>query len=135
MFNEEEVHHFLLPRKGVVHSWVVKNEDGEVSDFISFYALNTSVLNHPEHSKIYAAYGYYNFVLDNDKERFLDIMKDSLILAHQREYDVYNITEVLKHGMLADELKFKVGDGKLNHYLYNFLTPCVDSKDIGIVLV
>lgn len=61
VFNEEEVHHFLLPRESVVYSWVVKNDQGEVTDFVSFYALNTSVLDNPNHSKIYAAYGYYNF--------------------------------------------------------------------------
>ena len=28
VFNKEEVHHFLLPRDGVLYSWVVKNDEG-----------------------------------------------------------------------------------------------------------
>ena len=134
-FDEAEVKHFLLPRQEVVFSWVVKNEAGEVTDFISFYALNSSVLNNPDHSKIYAAYAYYNYVQGNDTERFLQLMKDALILAAKREFDVYNLTEVLQHNKVRDELMFKIGDGRLNHYLYNFRIPAVESKDIGIVLV
>lgn len=64
---EQEVRHFLMPQQDVVHSWLVQDEaTGNVTDFISFYTLNSSVLNDPHHDKIYAAYAYYNFVLGND---------------------------------------------------------------------
>lgn len=61
--------HFLLPREGVVFSWVVEDPEEGVTDFISFYALNSSILNDPHHDKIYAAYAYYNFVKGNDAAR------------------------------------------------------------------
>ena len=113
--------HFLLSREGVVYSWVVANEHtGEVTDFISFYALNSSILNDPHHDKIYAAYAYYNFAKDNDPIRLKALIRDALILARQANFDVFNMTEVLKHGLLNGELLFKPGDGKLAHYLYNW---------------
>ena len=40
-FSENEVHHFLLPKQNVVWSYVVDDTDGNVTDFISFYALNS----------------------------------------------------------------------------------------------
>lgn len=68
-FSKDEVSHFLLPREGVVFSWVVEDPEEGVTDFISFYALNSSILNDPHHDKIYAAYAYYNFVKGNDAAR------------------------------------------------------------------
>lgn len=55
--------------------------DEGVTDFISFYALNSSVLNDPHHDKIYAAYAYYNFVKGNDQARMKQLIRDALILA------------------------------------------------------
>lgn len=60
-FTEEEVAHFLVPQKGVIYSYLVRDADGKVTDFTSFYALPSSVLNHPDHNKIYAAYAFYSF--------------------------------------------------------------------------
>jgi len=103
-----------------VYSYLVEKEDGSVSDFISFYALNSSVLKDPNYDKIYAAYAYYNFVEDNDAERMKMLMKDALILAKRNNFDVFNMTEVLKHVLVKEDLMFKPGDGRLAHYLYNW---------------
>ena len=43
-----------------------------------------------------------------------------LILAKNNNFDVFNMTEVLKHGMVIDELMFKPGDGRLQHYFFNW---------------
>ena len=40
-FSESEVGHFLLPKDEVIWSYLVEDEDGKVTDFISFYALNS----------------------------------------------------------------------------------------------
>lgn len=63
------------------------------------------------------------------------LMRDSLILAKQNNYDVFNMTEVLKHGLIKEDLLFKPGDGRLAHYLYNWRLRSIKSDDIGIVLV
>ena len=118
--SEEEVRHFLCPRDGVVYSWYVEDANGTVTDFISFYALNSSILNNPQHSHIYAAYAYYNFVKDNEAARMKQLMRDALILAKRNNFDVFNMTEVLQHGLVKDELLFKPGDGKLQHYFFNW---------------
>lgn len=100
VFNEDEVRHFLLPRDGVVFSWLVMNDEGKVSDFISFYALNSQILNDPNNAKIHAAYAFYNFVKDSDVERMKMLMKDSLIFAKQSNYDVFNMVNVCKHSQI-----------------------------------
>jgi len=134
-FTEDEVRHFLTPRENVVFSYLVLKDDGSVGDFISFYALNSSVLQDPNHDKIFAAYAYYNFVEDNDEERLKMLIKDALILAKRNDFDVFNMTEVLKHGLIQNDLMFKPGDGRLAHYLYNWRVKSIASSDVGIVLV
>ena len=76
---------------------LVEGEDGEVTDFISFYTLNSSILDNPQYNKLHAAYAFYNFTVGNDPDRLKQIMKDALILAKNRDFDVFNMTEVLKH--------------------------------------
>ena len=134
-FDEAEIAHFFLPRDGVVYSWLVQGEDGHIKDFISFYALNSSILQDPDHDKIYAAYAYYNFTVGNDPARLQQLFKDALTLARDKQFDVFNMTEVLQHGVVKEELLFKPGDGRLAHYLYNWRIKAVASNDIGIVLV
>jgi len=94
-FSQDEVRHFLCPRDGVVYAWFVEDPTEGITDFISFYALNSSVLNDPQYDKIYAAYAYYNFVKGNDQARMKALIRDALILAKQNNFDVFNMTEVL----------------------------------------
>ena len=135
-FSEDEVRHFFIPREQVVYSWIVEDPStGHVSDFVSFYALNSTILNDPHHDKLYAAYAYYNFALGNDQNRLKLLMRDALILAKKNNFDVFNMTEVLKHGLVKQELLFKPGDGRLAHYLYNWRLKAISSDEVGIVLV
>ena len=135
VFTEAEVRHFLCPRDGVVYAWYCEDAEGVVTDFISFYALNSTILNDERYDKLYAAYAYYNFAKDNDATRLKQLIRDLLIMAKQNNFDVFNMTEVLKHGLVKNDLLFKPGDGKLAHYLYNWRIQAVPSNEIGIVLV
>ena len=134
-FTPEEVQHFFMRREQVVYSWLVRDAEGTVTDFFSFYALNSSVLQHETYDKIFAAYAFYNFCQDNDQERLRQIFKDGLILANQLEFDVFNMTEVLKNHLVKGDLLFKPGDGRLHHYLYNWRVKTMKCSEIGIVLV
>ena len=119
-FSEEEVAHFFLPKNGVIHSMLVEGDQGEVVDFVSFYALNSSILGNDKYDKLYAAYAFYNFTESGKPERMKQLIRDALILAKNKEFDVFNMTQVLKHKWVTGELLFKPGDGILAHYLYNW---------------
>jgi hypothetical protein len=62
------------------------------------------------------------------------------MMAHAQamDYDVFNMVDVLANKSLVTEdagMLFKIGGGRLSHYLYNWRCPAIEHDDIGIVLV
>lgn len=50
IYNQEEIAHLLMPREGVVYTYVVEDENTkEVTDFTSFYVLPTQILQQEGH--------------------------------------------------------------------------------------
>ncbi len=135
VLNSEEVAHWLLPRKNVLYSYVVQGEHGQITDLLSYYELNSHVLNNQKYNKINIAYASYSVAQNNDADRLKHLYKDALISAKRDGFDVFNLTEVMQHKKVLEELMFKVGDGKLHHYLFNWRVPAVNAEDIGIVMM
>ena len=52
MLSEEEVRHWLSMRPGVVYSYVVEGAGGEVTDFLSFYTLPSTVIGHDQYDTL-----------------------------------------------------------------------------------
>lgn len=91
-FSPQEIEHFLLPREGVIDSFVVENPDtGKVTDFISYYHLPSTILKHEVHKVLKVAYSYYNVATS---QSLLELMKDALVLAKQKEFDVFNALDI-----------------------------------------
>lgn len=122
-----------MPREWVIESFVVEDyKTGELTDFLSFYSLPSSVLKHAEHKILNVAYSYYNVP---GQHSMLELTRDALILAKNKGYDVYNALDVQQNGQFMEELKFGMGDGNLHYYLYNWRIPKITPQDCGIVLV
>lgn len=51
VYSQKEIKHFFMPRDKVMYSWVVET-DGVITDFISFYSLPSSILNHQTHKTL-----------------------------------------------------------------------------------
>lgn len=49
-----------------------------MTDFLSFYTLPSTIMNHPVHHSLKAAYSFYNV---HTITPLLDLMQDALILA------------------------------------------------------
>ncbi len=132
-FSASDVEHFLIPRVGVIDTFVVENpQSHEVTDFLSFYHLPSSVLKHEVHKTLNVAYSYYNVSNTVSAE---ELMKNALILAKQRDFDVFNALDIMENEHFLKELKFGIGDGNLHYYLYNWRIPELKSPQMGIVLV
>lgn len=95
-FTHEEIDHWLIHKEGlkegaerVVWAHVVE-QDGKITDFFSYYRLESSIIKSKNHKIIKAAYLYYYATevafQDDDaalKKRLNELIKDALILAKQ----------------------------------------------------
>jgi glycylpeptide N-tetradecanoyltransferase len=92
-FTREEIEHWLLnkiedPDDRVVWAYVVEGEDGKISDLVSFYCLESSVIKSEKHDKVRAAYLFYyaseTAFNENEKgfkERLRSLISDALVEA------------------------------------------------------
>ena len=99
---------------GVVSSYVVSNEKGEVTDLCSYYHLNSTIIGNDKYKTLYAAYSFCqcckHSVLDRLDEGFTDLSKKTNV-------DVFNVLDVMENEQFLKDLKFGIGDGYLQYYL------------------
>lgn len=95
----------------------------------SFYCLESSVIGHPKHQAIRAAYLFYYastvaleepFDKGNLKTRLNALVGDALILAKRYKFDVFNGLSVMDNALFLEQQKFGPGDGQLHFYLFNY---------------
>ncbi|KAK4269143.1 hypothetical protein QN277_022337 [Acacia crassicarpa] len=132
-FDENDVEHWLLPKENVVDSYLVDSpETHEITDFCSFYTLPSTILGNQNYSILKAGYSYYNV---STKTPLLQLMNDALIVAKQKDYDVFNALDVMHNESFLKELKFGQGDGKLHYYLYNYrIRQALNPAELGLML-
>ncbi|KAG8139862.1 hypothetical protein E2320_002625 [Naja naja] len=102
-----------------------ENTDGKVTDFLSFYTLPSTIMNHPTHKSLKAAYSFYNV---HTKTPLIDLMNDALILAKLKGFDVFNALDLMENKTFLEKLKFGIGDGNLQYYFYNWKCPSMGAE-------
>ena len=113
VFTEEDFLHWFLPREEIIDTYVVekpasslqsesKNVNKEtngtvtspskkdnsmvITDMVSFYTLPSTVMSHPTHNKLKAAYSFYNV---STVTPWVDLIGDALVLA-KKVINVHN---------------------------------------------
>ncbi|KAI0144530.1 acyl-CoA N-acyltransferase [Xylariaceae sp. FL1272] len=135
-FDKHEVEHWLLHDKKataaeeqVVWTYVVEDEHKKITDFVSFYCLESSVINHSKHSNVRAAYLFYyaseaglTTPVDKDalKVRLNALVSDALVYCRQYKFDVCNALSLMDNALFLEDQKFGPGDGQLHYYLFNY---------------
>jgi len=128
-----EFKHWMLTQADVVYSYVVEDPaTKQITDMVSFYALPSSILGNDKHTLLKAAYCYYLFA---NKTPLTQLVNDALILAKKLGFDVFNALDVLQNETFLKELKFGIGDGHLQYYLYNWRCAPIKSGEVGLVLL
>eukprot|EP00796_Vickermania_ingenoplastis_P013398 gene13398-9221_t len=131
LFNEEEVAHFFLPRESVVSTYVVDN-NGEITDFFSYYSIPSALIANAKYSHINAAYVHY---YAHTRTPLKQLMSDLLIIASENGFDVCNIVEIMEGSTFTKDLKFHIGDGSLRYYFYNWAYPIIKPHKVGLVML
>jgi glycylpeptide N-tetradecanoyltransferase len=103
-----------------------------VTDLVSFYHLPSTVIGHAKHSTLYAAYLYY--LVADVQVPMRTLLADCLVLARDRGIDVVNCLNLMDNAPHLEALKFAVGDGNLQYYLFNWACPQMEPSSLGLVL-
>jgi glycylpeptide N-tetradecanoyltransferase len=68
--------------------------------------------------------------------------RDALIVArhdHSKGYDVFNALDLMENLTFLKDLKYGIGDGSLQYYLYNWRMPCgnasLQTNEVGLILL
>ena len=103
VYSEADVHHWFLPQDNIIEAYVVETPGapGTLTDFVSFYTLPSTVMNHPSHSSIKAAYSFYNVATATP---WVDLMGDALILAKRENFDVFNALDLMENRQVVEEV-------------------------------
>jgi glycylpeptide N-tetradecanoyltransferase len=131
IFDEEEFRHWFLPKNNIIECFVVEN-DGNITDLVSYYALPSTVMHHPVHKQIKAAYSFYNVATATNIN---DLIYDALISAKNLQFDVFNALDLMENKKFLQDLKFGIGDGNLQYYLYNWRSPSMIPENTGLILL
>ncbi|EEY17822.1 glycylpeptide N-tetradecanoyltransferase [Verticillium alfalfae VaMs.102] len=133
-FDREEFVHWFIPKKEaakeqVIWTYVVEDENKEITDIFSFYCLESSVIGNTKHQNVRAAYMFYYaskvglaepFDKDALKVRLNSLAADALVLAKRFKFDVFNALSIMDNGLFLEQQKFGPGDGQLHFYLFNY---------------
>ena len=66
----------------------------------------------------------------------LQLLDDALIVAKQKDYDVFNALDVMHNERLLKELKFGPGDRQLHYYLNNYqIQSALRTSELGLELL
>ncbi|RKP02515.1 hypothetical protein CXG81DRAFT_10699 [Caulochytrium protostelioides] len=157
ILTEEEVRHWLLPRKNVLYSYVVDADSTPdaaprdapaITQFVSFYSLPSTVIGHPKHDQVRAAYLYY-YATAMDATAAAQaaagaagtinalrrLINDTLILAHRAGFDVFNCLDLGDNHHFTEPLLFARGSGELHYYTYNYRVGSLTPQEVGLVMI
>ncbi|KAF8163391.1 N-myristoyl transferase [Crassisporium funariophilum] len=171
LYSVEDLQHHLLSGMGrgemgsggvgrregqVTWSYVVQDPStGKITDFFSFYSLPSTVIGNTTYPTLEAAYLFY-YASDaglasrdeqdeNLKKQLMALIGDALIVANEAKFDVFNALTLMDNVPILQDLKFGVGDGFLNYYLYNWRTSTLAGmssegaipagKGVGVVML
>ncbi|KAG6362336.1 hypothetical protein INS49_010566 [Diaporthe citri] len=134
VYSREEIRHWFVPELAegddqVVWAYVVEDGGGRITDFVSFFSLESSIIGNPKHKALRVAYLFYyasegGLTAPADrpayKTRLNQLIGDALTVAKRAKFDVFNALSLMDNALFLEQQKFGPGDGLSHYYLFNY---------------
>lgn len=121
----------IKPEFDFINTYVSYNAKGLITDFISFYRLESTVMNN-SHTKLEAAYCFYYY--SRSIKVLKDLFHEVLYFCREMQVDVFNCMDIMQNKIIICDLKFIQGDGILKYHLFNWKSHKILPENIGIVI-
>lgn len=132
VLSEEDISYLLLPRENIILSYVLKNKEHQITDFVSCYIGYSKVSNHSAHKDLKSANLYYLVTNTlSQKEMINELFK----LLQKYDVDVFHSLDIMNFDFMKNNSNFDDSNSKTKYYLYNWQCKSLDSSEIGIKLV
>ncbi len=128
IFNRESFEHYFMSKENIIYTYVVE-KNNIITDMISFFIIDNKVINNLKHQNYKTAYLYYYF---NEENELSDLINECLVIAKNKEIDLFNILNMFDLDTIIKKCKFVPGSGYLNYYLYNYKCPVLKSNEIAL---
>lgn len=132
--SESEISHLFKSKKQKVYSFVVENEDSEgqksISDFISFYILDSRLPKTDKYQNLKIGYLFYYAYT---KTPLKELIHECLLQAKSIEVDCFYALNTMDNKLLVDELKFDPSGVQTMFHLYNWNTNEVKPEEICLI--
>uniref|UniRef100_A0A8C8HQP1 Glycylpeptide N-tetradecanoyltransferase n=1 Tax=Oncorhynchus tshawytscha TaxID=74940 RepID=A0A8C8HQP1_ONCTS len=127
VMSPEEVEHWLLPQENIIDTYLVV-----VSTTVKMYTtIDTHNITHC--NTLYTPSKWYTLSrpLHMTIYNIVHLMSPSELW---KWFDVFNALDLMENKTFLEKLKFGIGDGNLQYYLYNWKCPSMGSEKVGLVL-
>ena len=139
ILTKEEIKHWLLPRNNIVYTYVLEDEQHNITDFCSFYGIQRTILNNQNKGNNAAKYKKINFAFEliniNNTISRKELLRNAIILAKQNNFDAYICIDYKENSEHFKELLFMEKIGKMKYYLYNFVCPDTPIDDVSLMFM
>lgn len=127
VFDKEGFTHYFMPKNNIVYTFVIEN-NGTISDMISFFIIDNIVSNNEKYKEYKAAYLYYFF---NESLKLDELINIGVFYAKENNVDVFNLLNMFNLETILSECKFIAGSGSLNYYLYNYKCNPIKTNELA----
>ena len=140
ILTKQEIKHWLLPKNNIVYTYVLEDEQHNITDFCSFYVIQRTILNNQNKGNNNASkYKKINFAFElinyNNTISRKELLRNAIILAKQNNFDAYFCIDYKENAENFKELLFMEKIGKMKYYLYNFVYPDIPIDDLSLMFM
>ena len=111
-------------------TYVIKNEENEAEDFISFYKTTVSVLNNKKYKTFTVANLAYYSTVNHSLYKLLD---NILIVSKQMNFDLFTALDIMENKNIIEIFNFFKSRDTVNYYLYNYNSNQLLSSQVGFI--